>query len=85
VRDDRAVPAFLRHEAPERTVRALAFLEVVAGEESPQAYAAGFGAPALPFDYVVFTARTERGDPCEGLRHRKRETPAPPGSVWVRR
>ena len=84
-RDDRGVPAFLRQEAPARSVRSVAFLEVSPDLTSPDSYAAGFAVKALPFDYVVFTPRAERGDPCEGLRKRKHAPPVPADSIWVRR
>jgi hypothetical protein len=50
-------------------VLSIAFREVEPGEERPDA-----GGP-LPWDWVVFTPGTERGDPCEGLR------PPPAGSL----
>jgi uncharacterized iron-regulated protein len=85
VRDDRGVPSYLRQEAPAPSLRTVGFVEVQAGRDDPAAYAAEFGVERLPFDYVVFTPRTDRGDPCEGLRHHKPTPPAPAGSTWVRR
>ncbi|HET9597999.1 MAG TPA: ChaN family lipoprotein [Anaeromyxobacteraceae bacterium] len=70
VRRDRGVPAYLALEAPSAPILAVAFLEVSADETEPGAYASDMGVPALPFDWVVFTPRAERDDPCEGLRAR---------------
>ena len=74
VRRDLGVPWYLANRAPElssgaQTV-AVAFIEVREGETEPQAYAGpGAGAPAR-FDFVWFTPRAERGDPCEDLKKR---------------
>ena len=71
-RTDRGVPARLREIAPGLTVASVAFVEVDPTATTPAAYAATFGARALPFDYVVFTARQPREDPCEGMRRSRR-------------
>jgi uncharacterized iron-regulated protein len=70
VRRDRGVPAYLALEAPSAPVLAVGFLEVSADAPEPADYAKDLGVPALPFDWVVFTPRAERQDPCEGLRAR---------------
>lgn len=75
VRADRAVPSYLAREAPERSRRAVTFMEV-SEETSPAAYAAAFGPKGFPFDFVVFTPAAQRQDPCQGLRDRKKH-PAP--------
>lgn len=70
VRRDWAVPALL----PDSRVYAVAFVEVLAGETEPAAYARRFGADRLPFDAVWFTARAEREDPCAQFqRHMERK------------
>ncbi len=66
-RRDRGVPAFLLRSSPSLKVASVAFLEVAPEARSPQDFAAEFG-PELPFDFVVFTPRAKREDPCEGLR-----------------
>lgn len=67
VRSDRAVPAHLAALAPGLSVVSVAFLEVAAGKDMPQSYAAAFAGGKLPFDYVVFTPGAQREDPCKGF------------------
>jgi uncharacterized iron-regulated protein len=84
-RKDRGVPAFLALEAPGRPVVSIAFVEAFPEGREPADYAKELGVAALPFDWVVFTARAEREDPCEGLRERVRgahDGGKPPGS-WL--
>lgn len=70
VRTDRAVPWYLRRRAPDRTLVSLMMLEVEEGAADPAAYVprAPNGTPAA--DFVVFTPRAERPDPCATLRQR---------------
>ncbi len=68
VRLDRAVPWYLRRRAPEGEVAAVIFIEVDANASAP-----GDLVPAGPdgqaaVDFVWYTPRAERGDPCEQLR-----------------
>jgi len=65
VRADRGVPWHLRRLAPGPAVVTVGILEVVAGKNDPAAYAKGFDAPTLPYDFVWFTARVDDKDPCE--------------------
>ncbi len=82
-RRDRGVPMILARLAPARRVAVVAWIEVSADARSPADYAAGYGTPALPFDYVWFTARTSDEDPCERFRRslEKRRKPNPDGVV----
>lgn len=68
VRTDRAVPWYLRQRAPERAVVAVMMLEVEHGKADPATYVPRDpdGRPAV--DFVVFTPRAERPDPCEAFR-----------------
>jgi uncharacterized iron-regulated protein len=59
VRRDRGVPLYL----PDRAVLSVAFVEVQAGRVSPHDYYDSF-ASASSFDYLWFTPRAERDDPC---------------------
>lgn len=70
VRTDRAVPWYLRQRAPGKNIIAVMMLEVEEGKTDPAAYAplAPDGKPAV--DFIVFTPRAERPDPCEALRQR---------------
>ncbi|MFQ5773507.1 MAG: ChaN family lipoprotein [Kiloniellaceae bacterium] len=64
-RTDYGVPFHLRRLAPGEAAASLALVEVAEDEADPAAYAARFGAQALPFDFVWFTARAQRKEPCE--------------------
>ncbi len=68
VRRDRGVPAHVARQEPERRIVAVAMLEASEGHILPGAYAEEFGPGELPFDFVLWTPRAEREDPCEGLR-----------------
>jgi len=57
-RRDRGVPLYLR----DSDVLSVAFIEVEAGKAAPPDYAEG-----ASFDYLWFTARAEREDPCQSL------------------
>jgi uncharacterized iron-regulated protein len=68
-RDDRGVPAALAKDLPGRKIVAVAFVEVEDGENDPAAESyreEGRGGRA-PYDFVVFTPRTGRADPCVKL------------------
>jgi uncharacterized iron-regulated protein len=58
-RRDRGVPLYIA----DGDVISIAFLEVQAGQTSPQDYFDDFASPAS-FDYVWFTPRAKREDPC---------------------
>jgi uncharacterized iron-regulated protein len=70
VRSDRAVPWYLARRAPEAAIVTVMLLEVENGVHNPQDLipADPDGKPAA--DYVWFTPRAERDDPCEELRKR---------------
>lgn len=70
VRADRAVPYHLRRLAPGRKVVSVAFLEVADDRTSAAAYVPRDpdGRPAA--DYIIFTPRAERKDPCTEMRER---------------
>lgn len=70
VRTDRAVPWYLRQRAPGKNIISVMMLEVEEGKADPAAYAplGPDGKPAV--DFIVFTPRAERPDPCEALRLR---------------
>jgi uncharacterized iron-regulated protein len=72
IRKDRGVPWYLRLRAPSVRVTTYMFLEVEDGNTDPAAYVPRDpeGTPAA--DWVIFTPRAERGDPCEALRKMKR-------------
>lgn len=64
-RRDRAVPRYLAIRAPARAVCSIAFTEVEPGQDEPSRYGS-----RETFDFLWFTGRAERTDPCESLRRR---------------
>lgn len=78
VRTDRGVPLYLRQwhspgEQPE--ILTVTALEVREDARHPRQYSSDWGADVLPFDYVWFTPRAERQNPCEEMeQHMKRKT-----------
>lgn len=76
VRSDRGVPWYLRARAPEKPSVAVVLAEVEDGETDPAAYVPRDpdGKPAA--DFLLFTPRAERGDPCAEMRARKKSPAA---------
>lgn len=78
VRTDRGVPLYLRQwHSPGEQPRILTVtpLEVREGARHPRQYNSDWGTDALPFDYVWFTPRAKRKDPCEEMKqHMERKT-----------
>lgn len=72
-RTDRGVPAWLARLRPGVRTLSIGLIEADEDLRWPRHYAERFGDVAFPFDYVVFTPRAEREDPCEALRRRNRE------------
>ncbi len=70
VRNDRGVPYYLKQMAPNRKVVTVMLLEVEDGTTDPEAYVPRDpeGKPAV--DYIIFTPRIERKDPCADMRER---------------
>ncbi|MEZ5774991.1 MAG: ChaN family lipoprotein [Hyphomicrobiaceae bacterium] len=68
VRADRAVPFHLVRSVPRGDIAVVALMEVTASEEDAAVYEPidPEGRPAA--DYLWFTPRAERGDPCEEMR-----------------
>lgn len=72
VRSDRGVPWYLRQFAPGRKVAAVMLLEVEEGKVDAPAYVPRAPDGAWAADYVLFTPRHPRADPCEKMRQGKR-------------
>lgn len=68
VRRDLAVPLYLQAAVAGVTVCAVGILEVEAGAGEPRDYLKTATAGVLPFDFVWFTPRWERPDPCVAFR-----------------
>lgn len=69
-RTDFGVPRYLRWRQPEATVVAVALVEVVEGEADPATYVGGTAGMPAPYDYLWFTARKDRTNPCAELEKR---------------
>jgi uncharacterized iron-regulated protein len=72
VRTDRGVPWYLNQRAPTREIVSVMLLEVEEGKTDPASYLPRdpYGNPAA--DYVLFTPRHNRPDPCEKMRQGKK-------------
>ena len=68
VRKDRGVPFYLPSHDQENNLLVIAWAEVEADITDVGAYAEQWGTQTLPFDYVWFTPRVDRPDPCEQFR-----------------
>lgn len=68
VRTDRGVPWHVRQLAPQRKVIAVMLLEVETGKNGASAYLTKAPGGTAEADYVMFTPRHERPDPCEKMR-----------------
>lgn len=74
VRNDSGVPRYIHAQDGTVPVISVAMVEVEEDQDDPAAYAAGWGDDGLPFDYVWFTPRVEREDPCiEFVRQHKKQ------------
>ena len=73
-RRDLAVPLYLRARAPDASIASVALTEVEPGVDDVAAYrtTAVVGSIDPPFDYLWFSARAEREDPCAGFSLPKR-------------
>lgn len=68
VRKDRGVPFYLPKNSEQKNVLTIAWAEVQPEVLDAEAYAKYWGAQQLPFDFVWFTPRVDRPDPCEQFR-----------------
>ncbi|MDH5325851.1 MAG: ChaN family lipoprotein [Gammaproteobacteria bacterium] len=65
VRADRGIPMYVKQRHGDAKLISLAFMEVTDGELAVDYYRERWGEAHLPFDYVWFTPRAQREDPCE--------------------
>jgi uncharacterized iron-regulated protein len=72
VRTDRGVPWYVRQMAPGLKVVAVMLVEVAEGKEHRAAYVPRAPDGTAAADYVLFTPRHDRPDPCEKMRQEKR-------------
>lgn len=64
VRRDSGVPKYILAQDKGASVVAVGMIEVEEGQDDVSAYARDRGGNGLPFDYVWFSARADRVDPC---------------------
>ena len=62
-RTDRGSPLYLRRAAPKRRVLSVGLIEIGEGQDRTGA----------PYDFVIFTAPFDRGDPCEEFIRKRRK------------
>jgi len=67
-RTDRGAPMYLRSLDPAAIITSIAWMEVDKDTIDPRRYADAWNEAKLPFDFVVFTAQTDRVDPCEEMK-----------------
>jgi uncharacterized iron-regulated protein len=68
VRRDLGVPLYLRQARPDDSILSIGLLEVEAGMTDPAEYLAGTTGGEAQHDFVWFTARWDRPDPCAKLK-----------------
>jgi len=71
VRTDSGVPWYVRQLAPQRKVVAVMVLEVADGKNDASPYLTRAPDGTVAADYVMFTPRQQRPDPCEKMRQGK--------------
>jgi len=74
-RNDYGVPAYVKQHDPQAIISTIAMMEVVNDVNLPSEYSEAWASDTIPFDYVWFTDRVERGDPCEELRQHFKKHP----------
>ena len=67
-RTDFGVPAYIKSREPDASITAIAMMEVVEEITEPVEYAQAWASDGIPFDYVWFSGRIGREDPCEEMR-----------------
>ena len=68
VRRDLSTPIYLATAAPDAACCSVGILEVQDGRNDPAAYLASAVANVRPYDFVFFTPRRDRPDPCLAFR-----------------
>lgn len=68
VRRDLGVPVYLGAASPGESIVSVGLLEVEAGKTDPEEYLAGSAGGAPQYDFIWFTPRWDRPDPCEKFK-----------------
>jgi uncharacterized iron-regulated protein len=72
VRKDRGVPIYLSTQDMEDNIMVIALIEVEQGLIDIASYTTHWNGKAFPFDYIWFTARANREDPCLFFKKHKK-------------
>lgn len=75
VRRDLGVPAYLQAARPGESIVSVGLLEVEAGKTDPEAYLADSAGGGAQYDFVRFTPRWDRPDPCEKFKPPRASNP----------
>ena len=75
VRRDRAVPWYLARRLPEKSVLSVMLVEVIAGQLEPETYVPLDPDGQAAVDFVWFTPRKQRADPCEAFKRNQPKAP----------
>ena len=78
-RRDRGVPFYLRHMEPDASVVSIAFIET--DEDNGLVVDPALLSSDMPYDYLWFTPRVERDDPCERFRRHLEKRGDPPAGL----
>jgi len=63
-RRDVGMPLYLAARAPAAHILSIAFVEVIPGLDTPEAYETESASGKPPFDVIWFSSRVDRSDPC---------------------
>ncbi|MDH5572561.1 MAG: ChaN family lipoprotein [Gammaproteobacteria bacterium] len=66
-RNDRGAPVYIDANNKQNDLVSIGFIEVIKDKYTPEEYIKRWGDDTLPFDYVWFTPRFDRDDPCVGF------------------
>jgi uncharacterized iron-regulated protein len=76
VREDSAVPSFIRRTLPDASITSIAFFEVDPERASPADYVESIAGLEKPYDFVYFTPKADLVDQCaEMAKHMQRMKP----------
>lgn len=75
VRRDIGVPLYLREARPSESILSIGLLEVESGVTDPAEYLAGSAGGEAQYDFVWFSPRWDRPDPCEKLKPPRASNP----------
>jgi len=74
-RKDYGAPAYVKSQKPDARISTVAMMEVVEDVTQAEDYREAWASKKIPFDYVWFTSRVERSDPCDELREHFKKHP----------